>query len=77
MNKIIIYPNENGGIVALIPAIDCGLTVEEIAIKDVPQNKKFKIIDTLSLPPEAQYWDEFFDALEYDFSDYDGIGGQQ
>ena len=35
MNKRIIYQNDNGGVSIIIPA-DCGLTVEQIAAKDVP-----------------------------------------
>jgi hypothetical protein len=35
MNKRIIYKNTDGSIGIIIPA-DCGLTVEQIAQKDVP-----------------------------------------
>ena len=38
MNQRIIYPTDNGGVAVIIPA-DCGLTIEEIAAKDVPQGK--------------------------------------
>jgi hypothetical protein len=72
MSQIIIFPNDSGGIAAMIPT---GST-EETAKKDVPAGKPYKIIETSELPEEAQYWDDFFDALEFDFSEYDGIGGQ-
>lgn len=69
---IIIFPNDSGGIGCLIPTLE--IPIEEVAKKDVPAGKPYKFIDTTTLPPEAQYWDEFFDALEFDFSDNDGIG---
>ena len=72
--QIIIFPNDSGGIAVVIPTGD--LSVEDTAVKDVPAGKPYKIIDTTTLPPEAEYWDQFFDALEHDFSDFDGIGGQ-
>ena len=74
MNQIIIFPNDTGGIAAMIPTGE--LDVFETAVKDVPTGKPFKIINTADLPPEAEFWDEFFDALEFDFTEYDGIGGQ-
>ena len=74
MNIRIIYPNDAGGICCVIPTGE--IPIEEIIKKDVPSGKPYKLIDVNQLPPEAQYWDEFFDALEHDFSDHDGIGGQ-
>jgi hypothetical protein len=75
MNLRIIFPNDPGGISCLIPTGE--LSIEETARKDVPAGKPYKIIDVTTLPPEAEYWDQFFEALEHDFSDFDGIGGQE
>ena len=36
MTKRIIYPTDDGGVAVIIPADECGLTSEEIAVKDVP-----------------------------------------
>jgi len=52
MNQRIIYPNDDGGIAIIIPAPDCGLTIEEIAAKDVPTGKPFKIVDVTDLPTD-------------------------
>ena len=60
MNQRIIYPNEDGGVAILIPA-DCGLTIEEIAAKDVPEGKPFKIVDVADIPSDRT----FRDAWEY------------
>ena len=61
MNQRIIYPNDEGGVVILIPAPECGLTIEEIAAKDVPQGKPYKIINAEDQPTDRT----FRDAWEY------------
>jgi len=52
MNQRIIYSNDDGGISVIIPAPECGLTIEQIALKDVPFGKPFKIIDIADLPTD-------------------------
>ena len=49
-NLRIIYPNPEGGVVVLIPALDCGLTVEQIAAKDVPSGIAFRIVEASVIP---------------------------
>lgn len=49
--KRIIYKNDEGGISVLIPA-DCGLTIEQIAQKDVPTGKSYKIVDVADIPTD-------------------------
>ena len=61
MNSRIIYPTDDGGVAVIIPAAECGLTIEEIAAKDVPTGKPFKIIDTADVPTDRT----FRDAWEY------------
>ena len=60
MNSRIIYPTDDGGVAIIIPA-DCGLSIEEIAAKDVPEGKPFKIIDTADVPTDRT----FRNAWEY------------
>ena len=50
MNQRIIYPTDDG--VAIIVPADCGLTIEQIAAKDVPQGKPFKIINVEDVPSD-------------------------
>lgn len=57
MNKRIIYPTENGGVAVIVPAADCGLTVEEIAAKDVPEGLPFKIVDAADIPTDRTFRD--------------------
>ena len=61
MDKKIIYPTDNGGVAIIIPAPDCGLTIEEIAAKDVPQGKPYKIVDVADIPTDRT----FRNAWEY------------
>ena len=61
MTKRIIYPTDEGGVAVIIPAPECGLTIEEIAAKDVPVGKPFKIIDTTDVPTDRT----FRNAWEY------------
>ena len=64
MNKRIIYPTDDGGVAILIPA-NCGLTIEQIAAKDVPEGKPYKIVNVSEIPSDR----EFRGAWEADFSD--------
>jgi hypothetical protein len=61
MTKRIIYPTDNGGVAIIIPALDCGLSIDEIAAKDVPAGKPYKIIDTADVPTDRT----FRNAWEY------------
>ncbi len=61
MNQRIIYPTDDGGVAVLIPAPECGLTIEEIAAKDVPAGKPFKIVDVTDIPSDRT----FRNAWEY------------
>lgn len=70
MSQMIIYPNDDGGLAMVLPALNCGLTVEEIARKDVPAGKPFLIVDNDDLPEDRAY----MDAWTADFTEPDGYG---
>lgn len=55
MNKRIIYQSDNGGISIIVPSPDCGLTIEEIAAKDVPNGKEYKIVDVSEIPEDRTF----------------------
>jgi hypothetical protein len=63
--KLIIYPNDNGGISILTPAPECGLSLQEIAAKDVPAGKPWKIVDAADIPADRT----FRNAWTADFTD--------
>jgi len=48
----IIYKREDGAVMVLVPSPNClkKYTITEIAQKDVPYGKKYKIIDKSELP---------------------------
>lgn len=71
MNNRIIYQNDNGGVCVIVPAPDCGLTVEQIALKDVPMGKPFKIVDVSEVPTDRSQR-ESWAVEETDLTD--GVG---
>ena len=58
--KLIIYPNDNGGIVLLTPyeSVDG-------AMKDIPSGKPYLIVDAVDIPTDR----EFRNAWTADFTD--------
>ena len=70
MEKRIIYQNDTGGVAVLIPA-DCGLTIEQIAVKDVPTGKAYKIVDVSDVPTDRE-WRNEWTVDEADLTD--GVG---
>ena len=63
MNQRIIYPNDDGGVAIIIPAPECLVehTIEELAAKDVPAGKEYKIVDAADIPSDRT----FRNAWEY------------
>ena len=76
MQKVIIYPDTDetgaptGGVCVVHPVAGCGLTIDDIARKDVPQGVPFMIIDASDLPADRT----FRAAWEADFSEPHGHG---
>jgi hypothetical protein len=54
-NPRIIYPTPEGGVAIIIPAPDCGLTIEEIAAKDVPSGVPFRIVEAADIPDDRTF----------------------
>lgn len=54
-NQRIIYPTPDGGVAVIIPAPECGLTIEQIAAKDVPPGVQFKIVDVSEIPEDRTF----------------------
>jgi len=73
MTQCIIYNQDNGIPAVVSPTLECleTHTIQEIAIKDVPAGKRFKIIDAADLPTEPQ---ETWVVDEADLTD--GVGGE-
>lgn len=72
MSKVIIFKDDKDRVVELFPTPDIlkTRTVEEVAQKDVPAGKPYKIVDKSDLPS-----DDFRNAWEVDESLLtDGVG---
>ncbi len=63
MTQRIIYPNDDGGVAVIIPSPEYleTHTIEELAAKDVPAGKEFKIVDVADIPTDRT----FRNAWEY------------
>jgi len=75
MNQRIIYQTDDGGVAVIIPAPECLLshTIEEIAAKDVPFGKPYKIVDVSTIPEDRT----FRNAWTVDSDDLtDGVGAE-
>ena len=72
--QLIIYTNDNGGMVILTPTPEAleQHTIMEVAIKDVPAHKPFKIVDASDIPSDRSARDAWTVAYE-DLTD--GVGG--
>jgi len=74
MNQRIIYEKDDGGVVILIPTPECLLThtIDEIAAKDVPAGKPYKIISASDMPSDRT----FRNAWEVQIDEPDGVGAE-
>jgi len=75
MTQRIIHQNDEGGICILIPSDECLAehTIQEIAEKDVPAGKPYKIVSVDDIPTDRT----FRNAWEADESTLtDGVGGE-
>ena len=68
-DSVIIY-EVDGELWVCYPNNKSRWSLEEIALKDVPEGIKFKIINRYDLPESMT----FRDAWTADFTDHDGVG---
>tara|TARA_R110001592_G_scaffold30409_1_gene108936 strand:- start:40 stop:261 length:222 start_codon:yes stop_codon:yes gene_type:complete len=70
-DKRIIYKNTDGSVSVIVPITNSGLTVEQIAKKDVPTGKAYKIVDVSEISSDRT----FRDAWTIDEAELtDGVG---
>jgi hypothetical protein len=57
MNKKIIYPTNDGGVVIIIPSPEYleTHTIEELAAKDVPAGVPYEIVDVSQIPSDRTF----------------------
>jgi hypothetical protein len=75
MNQQIIFQNDEGGVVVLIPSPKClqEHTIEEIAAKDVPAGKPYKIVSVDDIPSDRTFRNAWT-VNEADLTD--GVGAE-
>mgnify|MGYP003132253710 FL=1 len=54
-DKRIVYMQDDGTVAIMVPTDNCGLTVEEIQAKDVPEGKTSYIIDKTEVPTDRSF----------------------
>jgi len=58
----IIYRTPTGGVAVVVPVVDCGLTIEKIASRSVPEGAEWKIVDVSAIPTDRSFrnaWEYF------------------
>ena len=71
MNQRIIYTQPKGVVAVVVPAFECGLTIAEIAAKDVPAGVSADIVDVSVIPPDRTFrnaWIKNGKAVEHDLN---------
>ena len=53
--KRIIFPTDDGGVAVIVPAPDTGLTIEQLAAKDVPAGKLYQIVNVDDVPSDRTF----------------------
>jgi len=59
--KRILYPTAEGGVAIIVPSPNWSGTIEELAAKDVPAGRPYKIVDAPEVPSDRT----FRNAWEY------------
>lgn len=76
MTKI-IYPMrpelQDSPVAIITPSPDCELTVEQIALKDVPSGVPYKFVEDASIPTDRTFRDAW--VITVSELDMDGAGG--
>ena len=75
MNQRIIFQNDEGGVSVIVPSPNClqEHTIEEIAAKDVPAGKPYKIVSIDDIPSDRT----FRNAWTVDEAELtDGVGAE-
>lgn len=52
INPRIIYKTDDGGVAVIVPYLGSGIPIEQIALKDVPAGKPFKIVEETDIPSD-------------------------
>lgn len=71
MDRRIIYSTSDGGVAVIVPAPGCGLTIEQIALKDAPAGADVEIVSVASIPADRTFrnaWQKNGRAIGHDMT---------
>lgn len=68
-NTVVLFEQDDGSVGLLIPAANCGLTLNEIINQDLDSGTRYKIVARSDMPDNR----EFRNAWEVDFTDADSV----
>ena len=54
-DSVILYTEDNGNLVVVVPADNCDLTVEQIQAKDIPSGKTSYIVSRSEVPTDRSF----------------------
>lgn len=74
MEKRIIFENDEGGVSIIVPAPGTGMTIDQVAKKDVPAGKEYWIVDVADIPEDRTFRNAW--QLDDTLGNPHGIGGQ-
>jgi hypothetical protein len=74
MDSRIIFENDEGGVSIIVPAPSAGLTIAQIAKKDVPAGKEYWIVNASDIPEDRTFRNAW--ELDTSMGAAHGIGGQ-
>ena len=75
--KRIIFKNLDGSVGVVIPSLKSGLTVEETAIKDVPNGLSYRIADIADVPSDRHFRKAWADTSELSTIDIDIVKARE
>ena len=73
MSQRIIFQNDEGGVSVIVPSPNCEHDIEEIAAKDVPAGKPYKIVSVDDIPSDRTFRNAWT-VNETDLTD--GVGAE-
>jgi hypothetical protein len=63
MSQVVIFRQVNNKVGLLSPVLNTGLTIEEIASKDVPSSCEYQIVNKSDLPTDSTFFNSWIYSL--------------
>lgn len=69
MDQRIIYETAEGGVCVVVPVLECGLPLQEIAARSIPDGVQYEVVPTEAIPSDRTFrnaWKKTGKAVEVD-----------